>query len=114
LPARLEDIARLHPADIEAIAARVAVLLQERAPVPAARLVDAATLAAILGVERDWVYTHAEQLRGVRLGGPRGRLRFDLAAVFRSLDGPAPAQPRRHASGAKSLPLGGESLPIDP
>jgi hypothetical protein len=82
----LADPPRLHPADIEAIAVRVAALMESRTA-PPARLVDAAQLASILGVERDWVYAHAKELEAVRLGGPRGRLRFDLAAVLRTLNG---------------------------
>lgn len=61
----------------------------DRAHAPAARLVDAATLARMLGVERDWVYAHAGQLGAVRLGGPRGRLRFDLATLGDRLAAPA-------------------------
>lgn len=42
-------------------------------------LVDAATLADKLGVSRDCVYAHADELGCQRIGGgPRGRLRFDL------------------------------------
>ncbi len=55
---------RLDPADIEAIARRVADLL---------------------GVERDWVYAHAQRLGAIRLGGPQGRLRFDVHHVQRTL-----------------------------
>jgi hypothetical protein len=59
-----------------AIAEHLADLLHHRPPV---RLVDAATLAAALGVSRDFVYAHANELGGERIGsGPRGRLRFDL------------------------------------
>lgn len=67
---------------IETIAQRVAELLaaESSAPRPV-RLVDAATVARALGVERDWVYAHADQLGAVRLGGPRGRLRFDLRTI---------------------------------
>jgi hypothetical protein len=40
-------------------------------------LVDAATLAAALGVTRGYVYDHADELGVIRLGsGPRARLRF--------------------------------------
>lgn len=57
-------------------------------------LVDAATLAQALGVDRRWVYAHAKQLGGIRLGGPQGRLRFDLARLGEKLDpaSPYPAQ----------------------
>ena len=80
--------------DIEAIAQRVAQLLRdEPESEPSVRLVDAATVAERLGVERDWVYAHATQLGAVRLGGPRGRLRFDLAAVEQKLgERPAPSR----------------------
>jgi hypothetical protein len=102
---------RLDPADIDAIAQRVVVLMREQ-PSPQVRLVDAATLAERLGVERDWVYAHAKELHGVRLGGPRGRLRFDMSRVLRSLGDegvPAGTPPRR-----RSAWPGGELLPIDP
>ena len=75
--------------DIEAVAQRVAQLLHERRP---PQFVDAAHLARVLGVERDWVYTHAGQLGAVRLGGSGGRLRFDLHHATRAL------QPARTAS----------------
>jgi len=66
---------------VERIARRVAELLTaEKAQAPS-RMVDAATLARELGVERDWVYEHAKELGAVRLGGPRGRLRFDRHGV---------------------------------
>lgn len=83
--------------DIERIAVRVAELLQEEDPA-GARFVDAAFVAGKLGVDRDWVYEHARELGGVRLGGPRGRLRFDFPAIRRRLDcqgQPAPVERRR-------------------
>lgn len=71
--------------DIERIARRVAELIGDAAgPIPA-RYVDAAALARTLGVERSWVYAHADELGAVRLGGPGGRLRFDLEDVWRRL-----------------------------
>jgi hypothetical protein len=61
---------------VAAIAEHVAHLLHGK---PRVRLVDAATLAVELGVSRDFIYTHASELGGERIGdGPRGRLRFDL------------------------------------
>jgi hypothetical protein len=79
--------------DIELIAVRVVGLLREEMPASAARMADAATVARELGVDRDWVYAHARELGGVRLGGARGRLRFDLAKIRRQLA--CPAQPRQ-------------------
>lgn len=63
---------------VDAVAERVAGLLHA---VPArSGLVDAATLADALGISRDCVYAHANQLGGCRVGdGPRGRWRFDLS-----------------------------------
>jgi hypothetical protein len=70
--------------DVEAIARRVAELLgsQQR---PAVRYVDAAEVARALAVERDCVYAHADELGAIRLGGPTGRLRFDLHDLPRLL-----------------------------
>jgi len=71
--------------DVEAIARRVAELLQ---PPVTGVLVDARRLAAMLGVERDWIYTNAERLGGVRLGpGPKARLRFDVDRARAAVDG---------------------------
>jgi hypothetical protein len=75
---------KLDPDDIEAIAARVAELLGNP-PVGAVRYLDAAALARTLGVKRDWIYAHAADLGAIRLGGPHGRLRFDLQHVRRVL-----------------------------
>lgn len=56
-------------------------------------LVDAARVAAYLGVSRDYVYEHAGELGARRLGsGPRARLRFDLAEVDRRLTSCAPGR----------------------
>jgi hypothetical protein len=49
------------------------------APAELPQLVDAATLAHLLGVSRSWVYDHADTLAAVRIGdGERPRLRFDV------------------------------------
>jgi hypothetical protein len=88
--------------DIEAIAQRVAELIADRVTEsPRARLVDAAHVAQLLGVERDWVYAHAHQLGAIRLGGPKGRLRFDLATITDRADTPAPV-PGRHPGGSRT------------
>lgn len=72
---------------VEAIARRVVELLRGEIIEQPARFLDAAALARELGVERDWVYEHAEQLGAIRLGGPKGRLRFDRDEVSRRLGG---------------------------
>jgi hypothetical protein len=94
----------LSPAEIEAIARRVADLIGWAPPNGALRYVDAATLARRLGVERPWVYAHTSELGAVRLGSGRGRLRFDLQHATRALAGdradrpPAPPAPRARRS----------------
>lgn len=91
----------VEPELVEAIARRVIELLRAEGPQEQpARLVDAATLARELGVERDWVYAHAEELGAIRLGGRHGRLRFDLQVVKDRLVGSDTAvwrAPRRAA-----------------
>jgi hypothetical protein len=90
---------KLDPDDIEQIAASVARRLADRLdPYQGRRFVDAATLARLLDVERDWIYAHAGELGGVRLGGPRGRLRFDLKALGDRLAPAAPTRAGRRAT----------------
>ncbi len=104
----------LDPADIDAIAERVVDTLRREVLPSPVRLVDAATLADLLGVERSWVYAHAEQLHAVRLGGASGRLRFDVDVVRRTLIAtPPPAQDRRRPR-AKVSRSSDDLLPIDP
>ncbi len=69
------NVWRLDPESVEAVARRVAELLGGD---NAADLVDAGELARLMGVSRDHVYRHADELGAVRLGtGKRARLRFD-------------------------------------
>lgn len=109
---------RLDPDDIEqladAVADRVAQRLREQPPT---RFVDAAALARVLGVKRSWVYQHAHELGAVRLGGPQGRLRFDLAALDERLSrlpvDAAPATARR--APRRPLPRAGKHpVPLIP
>jgi hypothetical protein len=69
----------LDAASIEAVARRVVELIHDEGGSPAARrLVDAATLAAELGVDRSWVYAHRTELGAIQLGtGSKPRLRFE-------------------------------------
>ena len=100
---------------VEAIARRVAELLDPGTGKAPATLVDASAVARELGVERDWVYSHATALGAIRLGGPRGRLRFDLSTVRERLGGvdaaiwrPARRPPRRASTPKVArMPLAG-------
>lgn len=81
----------------------------------APELVDAATLARSLGVSRDTVYTHADELGGRRVGdGARPRLRFNLAealAAWQPAEQPTRTAPRRRRSvndDSNLLPVAGQ------
>jgi hypothetical protein len=82
-----EDIQGIAERVVELLTAREqladtgSVLARERPQPAPSGLVDAATLARALGIDRSWVYAHAARLGGIRLGGPQGRLRFDLATL---------------------------------
>src|SRR5581483_6881168 len=101
----------LSPGDLAALAQLVTDEIQARRLVESRPgLVDATELAALLGVERGYVYENATRLGAIRLGeGPRARLRFnpeEASARLRSCHGvrtsevakPASSQrlPRRH------------------
>jgi predicted DNA-binding transcriptional regulator AlpA len=77
---------KLTPSEIDAIVSRVAELLQSRRAARPVRLqprmVTAAEVAQWCGVERSWVYAHAEELGARKIGtGERPWLRFDPAEV---------------------------------
>ncbi len=95
---------RLDHDQLEQLADLIAERLREgEAPTTPAGLVDAWELATQLGVNRSFVYQHWRELGGVRLGGPRGRLRFDpaqaRAALAAKAESPAAVpHPRRRRS----------------
>lgn len=95
-----EKLDRVDAEFVEAVARRVAELLADR-ELDEPTMVDAAFVARELSVERDWVYDHATQLGGVRLGGPRGRLRFDMSVVRERLGGAEPSAWRAPARRAR-------------
>lgn len=78
---------RLAPESVEAVARRLAELLSSRPGLSAPRrLLTAAEVSEWWGVERSWVYAHADQLGARRLGsGRRPRLRFDPDEVAERL-----------------------------
>jgi hypothetical protein len=93
---------------VDAVARRVAELMRGDGERLSGRLVDAATLAAELGVGRSWVYEHSDELGAVRLGGgTRPRLRFDIVAVRAAVAGERMKAPRSSVSrGAYPAPRG--------
>lgn len=108
---------KLDADDIEQIAHRVAELIDGQGVQQiASRFVDAAAVARLLGVERDWVYEHADQLGGIRLGGPRGRLRFDREALTDRLadvadSAPATTTPSGRIAARRKRPRDGATPP---
>jgi hypothetical protein len=75
----LDRYSKIEAAWVEAIALRVVELMRNGTAPTHGRLVDAATLAAELGVTRSWIYGHRDELGVVRLGtGTKPRLRFDV------------------------------------
>jgi hypothetical protein len=111
---------RLHPADLEQIADLVADRLAQRlgssSPTPA--LVDVKALASLLGVSTDYVYEHARELGGLKLGdGPRAPWRFDVQAArdamaSRSPESPSPPPRRRRRRRPAKTPSGVPLLAI--
>lgn len=116
---------------MEALARRVAELINSDSGSHVGRqLVDAATLAAELGVDRSWVYAHRGELGAIQLGtGAKPRLRFDLATAREALartacDGSREEEAqrpeskpsrRRRRSDTRSglLPIRGPARPLD-
>jgi hypothetical protein len=99
----------------ELVARRVVEMLVERQEAPAAGLVDAATLARLLGISRSTVYEHAAALGAIEAGsGSKPRLRFDVEKARRAwsartvsersqkAETPAPAPVRRRRRSSKS------------
>ncbi|HTU13668.1 MAG TPA: hypothetical protein VMF31_00595 [Solirubrobacterales bacterium] len=81
---------RLSPESIEALARRLAELLgpKEETRKPG-RLISAQAVSEWWGVNRRWVYDHADELGARRLGsGKRPRLRFDPSVVAERLGVP--------------------------
>jgi hypothetical protein len=106
--------------DIEALARRVAELLERKGVTGDRRLLNAAELAKRFSIERTWVYRHAIELGALKLGdAPGARLRFDpeiASRVLRRLGEP-PAQPtapppRSNPRSRRRLPRKVPLLPI--
>lgn len=79
---------RLSEETVEALARRISELVNVDPPEPPVRrLITAAEVARWCGVDRSWVYAHADELGAIRLGdGERPRLRFDSSQVGDRID----------------------------
>jgi predicted DNA-binding transcriptional regulator AlpA len=100
-PAVIDEIAdRLS----HAVMARVVEVMRVEGLIPQARVarawLDAQEVAQRLGVSRDWVYEHAEELGVSRIGtGPRPRLRFPPQILDRPGGKPVPPQTATRSQG---------------
>ena len=103
---------------VEAIASRVEELLALRfsqtGRTGPRRLLTAAEVSEWWGVERSWVYDHADELGAIRLGtGRRPRLRFDPELVAGRLAARATRR-RRPARGRRRNVRRSPRTPADP
>lgn len=95
----------------DAVVERLAPLLASRDERPHGELVDAATLARLLGVSRSSVYAHAAELGAQRLGdGPRARLRFDVE-VARAAMGCCVSEPSQAGGNASNASVSAQKSP---
>lgn len=122
----MSALVHLDASSVDAVARAVLELLRDELAIgttAASELLTAAEVARRHGVERGWVYTHADELGALRLGdGPKARLRFDPERVRAALDarspsvgsqgGDVPAAARVRAVGVSDLvPNGLDLLP---
>jgi predicted DNA-binding transcriptional regulator AlpA len=67
---------------------------------------DAREAASRLGVTREWVYEHANELGASRIGnGPRPRLRFPAELLARRTHAEQPARVNRRSKPAGLIPI---------
>ena len=82
----LVETVELSPESVEAVARRVAEILDDAHPAAGTRLLTAADVASMLNISRDAVYALADELGAHRVGnGPRARLRFDKARIMEAI-----------------------------
>lgn len=100
-------VVRLSNETVEALARRIAELMNVDAPEPPVRrLITAAEVARWCGVDRSWVYAHADELGAIRLGdGERPRLRFDSSEVMARI---GVLGVPGHLPGRRSPPIAGD------
>ncbi len=113
------DPVHLDPRQVAEIADRVTDVIVERLveAIKAERSIpqehasvswlDAKAVADLLGVERDWVYEHADELGASRIGsGPRPRLRFPPGILDSRSHTPARPGENREPAKRPSKPTG--------
>ena len=88
----------------DAVVARVVEVMRIEGLIPQPRVarawLDAQEVARRLGVSREWVYEHAEELGVSRIGtGPRPRLRFPPQILGRPGGKPVPPQAATRSRG---------------
>jgi hypothetical protein len=105
-----QTVVQLDVRSIEAIAQCIAGLIGGEggglpdAPAPG-RLLSASEVAERWGVDRSWVYQHAERLGAIRLGdGPRPRLRFDPQQLASRLGSAAGTRTPRASANRRRSP----------
>lgn len=107
-PALVDEIVdRLGDALVERVveALRAEAINARSLPEPAAWL-DAREAANRLGVTREWVYEHANELGAARIGnGPRPRLRFPAELLARSTHDERQARVTRRRKPAGLIPI---------
>ena len=95
-----EELVRLDPESVRAVALAVADLLRAEDVATAETLLTPAEVALKYGVSRTWVYAHAKDLGAVRLGaGPKARLRFHAERVEEALVGNSTRGPATRGRG---------------
>jgi predicted DNA-binding transcriptional regulator AlpA len=107
-PAVIDEIADRLTA---AVAARVFDLIRREELLSRAGAaqpwLDAQEVARRLGVSREWVYEHADELGGARIGtGPRPRLRFPAPSLNRPGTGSGSRGEEEEPSRAQRQPEG--------
>jgi hypothetical protein len=79
------------------------------------RLLTAAEIADRYGLTRAWVYRHARELGGQRMGtGPKAPIRFDPVEVRSCLDDLQAERTRPATSARRLASTGVDLLPISP
>jgi hypothetical protein len=111
---RIDSTAHVAPNVVEAIAQRVAELLRAELQLTPP-LLTPSQVAERFAVSRTWVYEHAAELGGVKLGsGPKARIRFDASRVSQALRHEERRRPEPSRTDHRSSGTAGASAPLLP